>query len=275
MNNQGNNSEEKQEGNLVNKEENNIEYWTEAKVKRRTLIAFGIYAAAGATGIAGWKYFRALPATNNGLSSTARSVLNFDEKANNLIFGPHRLAPTYPKSMAVKEPRMNGNVGIEDDIDEAAWRLELVNPTTNQTLSLTLDDLKDLPKQEIIFDFKCVEGWNEIVHYGGVKLSDVMQKYKLGLKTGSNEWYKYVGMETPNQEYYVGLDMKSAVHPQTLLCFEMNGEKLMVGHGAPLRLIMPLKYGVKNLKCIGKIFFADAQPRDYWHEQGYVYDVAL
>ena len=256
-------------------QENNLENWTEAKIKRRTLISFAIFSASAAAGVGAWKYFRALPATDNGLSTTARSVLNFDEKANNLIFGPHRLAPIYPKSMAVKEPRMNGNVGIEDDIDEAAWRLELVNPTTNQTLSLTLDDLKDLPKQEIIFDFKCVEGWNEIVHYGGVKLSDVMQKYKLGLKTGSNEWYKYVGMETPNQEYYVGLDMKSAVHPQTLLCFEMNGEKLIVGHGAPLRLIIPLKYGVKNLKCIGKIFFADVPPRDYWHEQGYVYDVAL
>ena len=176
-------------------QENNLENWTEAKIKRRTLISFAIFSASAAAGVGAWKYFRALPATNNGLSTTARSVLNFDEKANNLIFGPHRLAPTYPKSMAVKEPRMNGNIGIEDDIDEAAWRLELVNPTTNQTLSLTLDDLKDLPKQEIIFDFKCVEGWNEIVHYGGVKLSDLMQKYNLGMKTGSNEWYKYVGME--------------------------------------------------------------------------------
>ena len=260
---------------MKNHENNNIETWTEAKVKRRTLIAFAVYAAAGATGIGAWKYFRALPDTENGLSGTARKILSFDENVNNLIFGPQNLAPTYPKSMAAKSPRVNSGIGIDNDIVLSEWRLELLDPNTNQTQSLTIDDIKALPKQEIIFDFKCVEGWNEIVHYGGVKLSDVMKKYNIGLKTGTNDWFKYVGMETPDEDYYVGLDMKSALHPQTLICYEMNGEALSVDHGAPLRLIIPLKYGIKNLKCIGKIFCSDTPPRDYWYERGYVYDAAL
>jgi DMSO/TMAO reductase YedYZ molybdopterin-dependent catalytic subunit len=55
----------------------------------------------------------------------------------------------------------------------------------------------------------------------------------------------------------------------------MNGKELTPEHGAPLRLIIPTKYGIKNLKRIGRMFFSDTPPRDYWHEQGYDYDAAL
>ena len=78
-----------------------------------------------------------------------------------------------------------------------------------------------------------------------------------------------MALETPDGDYYVGLDMASAMHPQTLLCYEMNGEALTSEHGAPLRLVIPVKYGVKNLKRIGKINFSDSRPRDYWAERGY------
>ncbi len=82
---------------------------------------------------------------------------------------------------------------------------------------------------------------------------------------------QYVGMETPDGEYYVGLDMESALHPQTLLAYEMNDKPLTEEHGAPLRLIIPVKYGIKNLKRIGSINFSNQRPRDYWAEQGYDY----
>ena len=77
---------------------------------------------------------------------------------------------------------------------------------------------------------------------------------------------------TPDEEYYVGLDMHSAIHPQTLLCYEINGQPLSLAHGAPLRLVTPLKYGIKHLKRIGTIAFADQRPADYWAEQGYDWD---
>jgi DMSO/TMAO reductase YedYZ molybdopterin-dependent catalytic subunit len=259
----------------MNHQKSNLEDWSEEKIKRRSFMSFAFFAAASVTGIGAWRYFRALAESDNGLSSASRSIFNINEKANNIAFDTKHLAPTYPKSVATLSPRVNGNVGIDEAIDLAEWELEVVNPTTNVSTYLDMADFKDMPKEDIVFDFKCIEGWNEIVHYGGVKLSDFMQKYKFGQKEGSNEWYKYVGMETPDGEYYIGLDMKSALHPQTLLCFEMNGKSLPIEHGAPLRLIIPVKYGVKNLKCIGKIFFSDAPPRDYWHENGYVYDAAL
>ena len=76
-------------------------------------------------------------------------------------------------------------------------------------------------------------------------------------------------METPSGDYYVGLDMASAMHPQTLLCYEMNGKPLEYHHGAPLRLAITSKYGIKNIKSVGRIVYAAKRPHDYWEERGY------
>ena len=112
-------------------------------------------------------------------------------------------------------------------------------------------------------------------------------KYNLGTRSGlaksgnspdSNnldDLFKHVGMETPDGGYYVGIDMESAMHPQTLLAYELNGQPISNQHGAPVRLIVPVKYGVKNLKRIGRIFFSDTRPRDFWTERGYDYYVGL
>jgi DMSO/TMAO reductase YedYZ molybdopterin-dependent catalytic subunit len=65
--------------------------------------------------------------------------------------------------------------------------------------------------------------------------------------------------------------MPSAIHPQSLLAWEMNGKPLEDRHGAPLRLVMPVKYGIKNIKRIGRIAYTNERPADYWAEQGYDY----
>jgi DMSO/TMAO reductase YedYZ molybdopterin-dependent catalytic subunit len=79
----------------------------------------------------------------------------------------------------------------------------------------------------------------------------------------------YVSLTTPDGLYYVGWDMASVLHPQTLLAYEMNGEPLRPEHGAPLRLASPTKYGIKQIKRIGRIEFTTERPRDYWAENGY------
>ena len=63
--------------------------------------------------------------------------------------------------------------------------------------------------------------------------------------------------------------MASALHPQTLLCYELNGEPLTAQHGAPLRLVTPLKYGIKQIKRIGTLTFTDERPADFWAQRGY------
>ena len=79
----------------------------------------------------------------------------------------------------------------------------------------------------------------------------------------------FVAMETPDGVYQVSLDMKSMMHPQTLLAWELNREPLDSDHGAPLRLATPLKYGIKQIKRVGQIQFSSERTIDYWEERGY------
>lgn len=104
-----------------------------------------------------------------------------------------------------------------------------------------------------------------VTHWGGARFSDFAQRYLPRGETIPN----YVYMATAGEDYYVGLDIKSAMHPQTLLAYEQNGEPLSNDHGAPLRLAIPVKYGIKNIKRIGLIRFTNEKPGDYWAEEGY------
>ncbi len=122
----------------------------------------------------------------------------------------------------------------------------------------------------MVTELKCIEGWSTIVHWAGARLFDFANITGLGIRAdGQRDWPDYVSLETPDGAYYVGLDRASAQHPQTLLCYEMDGQPLTADHGAPLRLVIPVKYGIKNLKRIGTIRFGDIRPRDYWAERGY------
>ena len=144
-------------------------------------------------------------------------------------------------------------------------------------LVLTLDDIKALPRTEMITELKCIEGWSIIVQWAGVRFSDFAAKYLPNTTDGSRpdvagspeKLVPYVSLSTPDNGYFVGWDMPSVLHPQTLLAYEMNGEPLLPEHGAPLRLASPTKYGIKLLKRIGRIEFTTERSRDYWAESGY------
>ena len=73
----------------------------------------------------------------------------------------------------------------------------------------------------------------------------------------------------PDERYYVGLYLADCLHPQALLATHMNGKPLTAEHGAPLRLVIPHKYGIKNIKLITSIAYTQKRPTDYWYEQGY------
>jgi DMSO/TMAO reductase YedYZ molybdopterin-dependent catalytic subunit len=137
-------------------------------------------------------------------------------------------------------------------------------------LLLTMDAIRALPKIEMVTQLKCIEGWSEIVEWGGARMSDFMHAYPPA-RGANGRLPRYVGFETPDRQYYVGLYMEDALHPQTLLCYEINGQPLSREHGAPLRLVTPLKYGIKHLKQIGSISYTEKRPRDYWAENDYDY----
>lgn len=255
-----------------------------AKMSRRSFMWAGVSLAAT---FAGWKWFVSNPLKTGALLPLRRSF-EFDEKVARALFSSARLSPTFPKTLA-REPRPNGMLGMRDneenvlDIDEDKWQIHVagVYGKTGQ-LALTLADIKALPRMDMVTEHKCVEGWSTIVHWTGARFVDFAAKYLPQTTDGSvpdvlntpEKLVRYVSMTTPDgdeykESYYIGLDMESALHTQTLLCYEMNGEPLTPEHGAPLRLAIPLKYGIKSIKRIGKIAYTDVQPADYWAEQGY------
>jgi DMSO/TMAO reductase YedYZ molybdopterin-dependent catalytic subunit len=175
-------------------------------------------------------------------------------------------------------PRVNGSIGLESSLDLTRWRLQVIGAAGARARRLfTLDDIKALPRVEMTAELRCIEGWSEVVHWAGARLADLASVTGLATRSGrpadpisnAHDLPGYAALETPDREYYVGLDMASALHPQTLLCYEMDGRPLTPAHGAPLRLVIPVKYGIKNLKRIGTIHFTDDRPADYWAERGY------
>lgn len=230
------------------------------ELRRRTRRDFLIGGLAAAAGFGGYKL--ATAGNDNGASWAERRVLNFNGQLDEAYLSNARLMPTYSLRQ-VRYLKPNGDLGLGSDL--AGWHLQVQSGDGGgNPLVLTLDDVKNLPKITMIPRFCCIEGWSTIVAWSGARFSDFTRKY---LQPSFPP--KYVYMETPDQGYYVGLDMKSAMHPQTLLAYEMNGNPLTPEHGAPLRLVVPVKYGIKSIKRIGMIQYTNAKPDDYWADEGY------
>jgi len=232
----------------------------EADLHRRSRRGFIVAGVAAAAGLGSWKWLNSRP-REGGMPWPYRRVLEFNERLSGAIFSPKRLSPTYDESRVTRPARINGGIGLTPNVDLENWRLNIEGATS--LVTLTLDDIRALPRRELTTELRCIEGWNIIVHWTGALFSDLMEKYP------PPQPVRYVSMETPGRGYYVGLDIASAQHPQTLLAYALNGEPLTWQHGAPLRLAIPVKYGVKNLKRIGTIRYTNVRPADYWAEQAY------
>jgi hypothetical protein len=140
-------------------------------------------------------------------------------------------------------------------------------PPNTPGLLLRMADITRLPRYELVTQFKCIEGWSQIVHWAGVRMADFLELYPPDKIDGKDPRYMY--METPDGDYYTGYDLDVMRHPQTLLVTEMMGAPLTQPHGAPLRLHMPTKYGYKQIKRIGLIAYTNDKPDDYWTKLGY------
>ena len=152
-------------------------------------------------------------------------------------------------------------------LEEAGESYSTLRPGTPGLLLQLEDFLSSLPRHQLVTQFKCIEGWSEIVHWGGVRLADFIQMYPPALVDGKEP--RYVYMETPDGDYYVGYDLEICRHPQSLLVTEMSGAPLEQFHGAPLRVHMPTRYGYKQIKRVGLIAYTNEKPADYWTKLGY------
>ncbi len=243
---------------------------TQKELRSRARRNFVGLLAGAAFGVGGWRWLNSR-AEEDGVPGPYRRAFDLNRMVTGAaLFSDRHLAPEFPLSK-VRKIRANGDIGISDALDAAAWRLQVTPLGTGEASHhLDMTAIRLLPKVEQTFEFKCVEGWSVVTNWGGVRLRDFTAKYAPG-----SEKAGYVSLVTPDEDYYVGLDMASALHPQTLLAYEKDGKPLTSEHGAPLRLIIPVKYGIKNLKRIGSIAYSNTRPADYWAEQGYDYYAAL
>ena len=234
----------------------------EAELRRRTRRDFLIGGLAAATAIGGYEWVTRAKQID-GVPSPQRRMLEFNGKLAHEYVSNSHLMPTFSRDR-VGHLKANGDIGMEQPIDVSKWHLELANENS-PALKVSLADIKALPKIEMITQFCCIEGWSTVAYWGGSRFSDFTRHYFPPGKSLPS----YVYMATAGEDYYVGLDIKSAMHPQTLLAYEQNGEPLEPAHGAPLRLVIPVKYGIKNIKRIGLIRYTNDRPGDYWAEEGY------
>ena len=242
------------------------------QMSRRSFLS-GAVAVGAAYG--GWHWLSSRR-SDGGVQWPFRRVLDTNGQLAQDYFSSARLAPTFLKSQ-ISEERTNGDIGLGDDFDPKDWNLSVMGLASGEPLTLSLHDIKKLPRVEMTTELKCIEGWSVIVHWAGARFADFAAKYPPStqsgdapnVKTKPEDLVSYVSLATPDGGYYVGMDMPSALHPQTLLCYEMNGKPLTAEHGAPLRLVTPVKYGIKHIKRIGTIEYSNNRPADYWAEQGY------
>ena len=140
---------------------------------------------------------------------------------------------------------------------------------------LGLEDLLRLsPMEERIYRLRCVEGWSMVIPWVGYSLSELIRHVE---PLGSAKFVEFVTLADPKTMPFVGsrvldwpyveaLRLDEAQHPLTLLAFGMYGEVLPNQSGAPLRLVVPWKYGFKSSKSIVKIRFTDKQPATAWNK---------
>ncbi len=172
-----------------------------------------------------------------------------------------------PASMLEQAKQQQNRTGRMPRGREEAGESRSTLPVGTPGLLLTMEDILKLPRHELVTQFKCIEGWSQIVHWAGVRMVDFIEAYPPALIDGKEP--RYVYMETPEGDYYTGYDLHVCRHPQTLLVTEMMGVPLTQYHGAPLRLHMPTKYGYKQIKRIALITYTNSRPDDYWTKLGY------
>jgi len=165
-----------------------------------------------------------------------------------------------PAKLATKFRTRPWKVKIEGDVSKKQeWDIDSI--------------LKFAPAEERIYRHRCVEGWSIVVPWIGFSLSELIKRAD---PLGKAKFVEFTTILDPSQmpgqtrnvldwPYVEGLRMDEAMHPLTLLCFGMYGTSLPNQDGAPVRLIVPWKYGFKSAKAIVRIKFTDKQPVNTWN----------
>lgn len=188
----------------------------------------------------------------------------FSDWASARWFRRNHLAPTFADSELTPLENFYVNTYDVNDpgVDLGNWTLT-VTGDVQRPGEYTLNQIQALPKFTQNTRHICVEGWDVIGRFGGTRISDFLHD------VGANLNAKFLYVECAD-DYYESIDMATALHSQSLLCYEMYDQPLTREHGAPLRLRMPTKIGYKQAKYLTSLRVTDVVPKaGYWEDQGY------
>ena len=256
-----------------------VEPWMLRRWTRRDLLLFGVGALAtlavggsqlprGALQRLGLDQRGATGPENKWLLNQA---LRLDDDVSTALYSQHHLVPTYTKSQ-ITPLKNNYNGATPDPAYIPGWRLTLNGLSSGLAVSLDIEALLARhPIHDQITRLVCVEGWSAIAWWSGLRFDDLLHAYP---PVSQAKWAyieSSVNLDANGNPdpYFVSIDLLTAQHPQTLLATHLNGEPLTVEHGAPLRLLAPVKLGLKNIKAITRITYTKDEPLDYWAKRGY------
>ena len=198
-------------------------------------------------------------------------VLTFDDDVAEALYSPTRSVRTYSKS-SVTPLRNNYGGGTPTPDYIPGWTLAVSGLASGGAERFTISDLLDrFPRREQVTRLCCVEGWSAVAWWGGLRFADFLAAHP---PMPGARWAKIVSEVNvdsmgESDPYYVSIDLATAMHPQTLLATHFSGKPLPLEHGAPMRLVAPMKLGLKNIKAITSIEYSVEEPADYWNERGY------
>jgi DMSO/TMAO reductase YedYZ molybdopterin-dependent catalytic subunit len=197
--------------------------------------------------------------------------LRIDDDVAEALYSANRNVPTYTKSQ-ITPLKNNYNGTTPDPGYISGWKLTFDGLASGLSVALDIRNLLTrFSVHEQTTRLVCAEGWSAIAWWAGIKFDDLLRAYppmsqaKWALVESSVNLDAF-GNRDP---YYMSLDLATARHPQTLLATHFNGQPLTVDHGAPLRRLVPVKLGLKNVKAITRITYVAEEPRDYGAERGY------
>ena len=198
-------------------------------------------------------------------------ALRLDDDVSTVLYSQHHLVPTYTKSQ-ITPLKNNYNGATPDPAYIPGWRLTLDGLSSGLAVSLDIEAL--LARHQIndqITRLVCVEGWSAIAWWSGLRFDDLLHAYPPVSQAKWAHLESSVNLDANGNPdpYFVSIDLVTAQHPQTLLATHLNGKPLPVEHGAPLRLLVPVKLGLKNIKAITRITYTKDEPSDYWAKRGY------
>jgi DMSO/TMAO reductase YedYZ molybdopterin-dependent catalytic subunit len=233
---------------------------TDLRLSRRDLLRLGV--AAGPASLAAACGWTGGPHLEPKLRAVSR--LN-DWVGEKLFLSSTRLAPQYPvsrRTAAHDFPAYALTHPLPTVADPAAWALE-VKGLVEKPQRLTLAMIQALPRVTYTVKHHCVEGWTAIATWAGAPLSSVIA---MAQPTAAA---RYVRFDTFDRGYSNGWDLKSAMHPQTILAYAWNDRPLGAAHGGPARVYSPIKLGYKLTKYLTAVTFTAERPGGYWEDQGY------